>query len=193
MPHRRLTEPAVEPLTLAEVKAHLEVVASTHDTMIAALITAARQKAEGRCNRTLITSSHLKTEDCFPDAIRLPMGRVLGITEVRYRDTDGTELVLAPVGYTLDNAGGSRDGWLFPASGYDWPATWDQPSGVTVEYTAGYGPAASDVPQLIKQWMLLTIGAWFKNPEGVITGTIVATLPDQFFDSLLDQFVIQRL
>jgi uncharacterized phiE125 gp8 family phage protein len=190
MPLRRLTQPSVEPLTLAEAKAHLREVGTSEDAYITALIPVARQQAENIMRRTIITSSWVKTEDRFPAAIRLPMGRVQSITEVRYRDPDGVDLVMAPVGYTLDNSGDGRPAWLYPSADYDWPDTWDQPNGVAVTYSAGFGPTAADVPEPIKQWMLLTIGTHFAHREAVVTGTIVAALPEQFHDGLLDQFVI---
>ena len=40
-----------------------------------------------------------------------------------------------------------------------WPDCRLFPGSVQVSYTCGYG-AAVDVPQSIKAWMLLAIGAW---------------------------------
>ena len=42
-----------------------------------------------------------------------------------------------------------------------------------MSYTCGYG-AASDVPQSIKAWMLLAIGAWYENREALTSGKPVA-------------------
>ena len=59
-----------------------------------------------------------------------------------------------------------------------------------MKYTVGYGSAASNVPEGIRQAVLLTIGNWYQNRQSVVTGTIATDLPlsSQY---LLDQYKIQ--
>ena len=52
----------------------------------------------------------------------------------------------------------------------------DRIDAVECKYTVGYG-AASDVPNAIKQAILLTIGNWYANRESVIIGRITSELP----------------
>lgn len=63
---RLITPPAVEPVTLAEAKAHLRVSIPDDDTLIAVLISAARQNAENYMNRQIITATWEVTFDAFP-------------------------------------------------------------------------------------------------------------------------------
>lgn len=191
MPLRRVSGPAVEPVSLAEAKLHLRVDGTDEDALITALISAAREQAEHRTGRSLITTTWLHTEDQFPDAIRLRMTRVLSVTEVRYTDPQGADQVLAPASYTLDNASEYAN-WLYPAAGYSWPATWDQPNGVRVTYTAGFGPAAANVPESIKAWIKLTLGALYANREGGIEKA-VSELPRGFYHGLLDGYVVPEV
>jgi hypothetical protein len=80
----------------------------------------------------------------------------------------------------------STPGRVLPAYGKVWPSTLDYPGSVRVQFVAGYGDTAEDVPQCIRNWILLNIGAMHENrevltigPGGVIDLTTMA-------DSLLD-------
>ena len=52
----------------------------------------------------------------------------------------------------------------------------DRIDAVECKYTVGYG-AASDVPDAIKQAILLTIGNWYENRMSVITGKTTTEMP----------------
>ena len=59
----------------------------------------------------------------------------------------------------------STPGRVMPAYGKAWPATLDYPGSVRVQFTSGYGDTADDVPQCIKNWMLLNVANLFENRE----------------------------
>ena len=69
---KRLTEPAVEPVTLAEAKKHLRVEHDADDALITASIVAAREWCETYLDATLIHTQWQMTLDFFPVYIRLP-------------------------------------------------------------------------------------------------------------------------
>lgn len=182
-----ITAPATEPVTLAEARLHLKVDSTDDDTLISALITAARQQAEHRTGRALITQTLEKVLDAFPSDIELPMPPAIAITSVKYINTSGTEQTLDTDQYSLDKD--SEPGWLTPAYGVAWPATYSVPNAVRVRYTAGYGAAAA-VPQSIKSWMLMAIGTMYDHRATMIVGAAVSEVPRDFFAGLLDQYVI---
>jgi hypothetical protein len=66
MPIQVTSAPAVEPVSLAEAKAHLRVDVSDDDALITALIIAARQHAETITRRALVTQSWKGVFDQFP-------------------------------------------------------------------------------------------------------------------------------
>lgn len=185
---RKLTDATVEPVTLAEAKAHLNVFESSRDAYITALITAARTTAEGKLQRSLIDTTWELTLDAFPCAIPLRMPRVLSVTSVKYLDAAGVLQTLSPAAYYVDDR--SEPGWIVPAYGTTWPTTFDQVNAVTVTFRAGFGTAASDVPQPIKQWILLMVGSMFENRETEVAtpGIVVAELG--FAERLLDPYRI---
>ena len=61
---------------------------------------------------------------------------------------------------------------------------------VICRYTVGYGSSASDVPEIIKQAILLTIGNFYENRNSVIIGRIATELP-QNVKWLLDTYKVQ--
>ena len=66
MPLQLVTPPAEEPVSLAEAKQHLRVDGGDDDLLIGSLITAARQAAETKTGRQLITARWKLVLDAFP-------------------------------------------------------------------------------------------------------------------------------
>lgn len=177
-----ITAPAEEPVTLSEAKLHLRVDHSADDTLITALIVAAREQAEHKTGRVLVTQTWEQVLDAFPaDEMRLDVPPVQSITSVKYLDEAGDEQTLDGAAYSLDAA--KLPGWLFPAS--EWPATYDGANAVRVRMVCGYG-AASAVPATIKAWMLLHVGAGYRQREAFAQGAAPAELPNRYVDALLD-------
>jgi uncharacterized phiE125 gp8 family phage protein len=198
MPVQRITDATVEPVDLAAAKRHLreDLVDHDNDADIAGMITAARHSAEHRLQRTLITSTWQLTLDAFPDyctgfkdgLIRLPMGRVLSITSIKYVNDAGTLTTLAADQYLADLTGDvARIG---PAYGLSWPVARQQTAAVQVNYTAGYGPAAADVPAPIASWIKLALGDLYEQRSRSAERPAV---PMQFADGLLDPYRIWSL
>lgn len=182
-----ITAPTVEPITLAEAKAHLRVTDAGEDTLISALIAAARGYCQKETGRALLTQTWEITLDAFPSAIELPNPPVASITSVKYLDGNGIEQTLDSAAWKLDKSSDYGVGRLVPAYGYVWPATRADINAVRVRYVAGYADAAS-VPQEMKQWMLLQIGHWYEHRESINVGNITGKL--DYVDGLLDAFRI---
>jgi uncharacterized phiE125 gp8 family phage protein len=175
---KRITTPT-EPITLAEAKLHLRVDDTAEDSLITALISAARETCEDRIEGTVPVTGWRLTLDAFPDAIKLPRGPVASVESVKYIDDDGVEQTLSPLDYLVDTA--SMQGYIVPAYGKAWPETRGQINAVTVEYTAGSAAAQ----HALKAWMLLAIGEMFANREASAERPAVA---HGFADRLLDPF-----
>ena len=174
------TPPTVEPLDLAEAKAHLRVDGGDEDDLIAALIVAARQHAEAFIGRRLITQTITWKLDGFDDCA---LGRVAcafplqSVTSIKYFDTSNVEQTLSTSVYQVDTGGDDTPGRIALKDGQDWPDTACVLNAVTVLLVAGFGSAGSAVPAAIRQAMKLMIGHWFRNREQVVTGTITAEMP----------------
>jgi len=188
-----VTPPAEEPVTLTEAKNHLRVDLSDDDSLISALIVAAREHAEAITRRAFITQTLKLSMDAFPvnnGPIYVPMPPLQSVNSLKYFDTDGVEQTLTEgTDYLVDNE--SEPGRITPAPDTGWPATQNRPNAVSVEFVAGFGDA-SKVPQGIKQAILLMVGHWYENREAVtMQGNNAGELP-MAVDSLLMMHRIWR-
>jgi len=175
------TPPALEPITLAEAKAHLRVDASDEDNYIAALIQAARATIEAWEWRSHITQTWELRLDAFPSGswpIYVPRPPLQSVTSpIAYIDANGVAQSLLAAKYDVDSK--SEPGRIKPIYGEVWPTT--RPgilNAVTVTYVAGYGAAAASVPARTKHAIKLLVGLWYEQREPIVTGTISTRIPD---------------
>lgn len=164
---------------------------TTGDAQISRHIKSARQEAEKRLRRYLVTQTLDAYFDAFPDAdknnlrmIKLPP--LQSVSAITYIDTDGAEQTLDAARYQVDATGNA--GRILPAYGYDWPSTRDQMNAVKVRFIAGYG-AASAVPEPIKDWIKMRAKQKYDQPDAAIVGANISEMPRQFVHGLLDPFI----
>jgi uncharacterized phiE125 gp8 family phage protein len=160
------TAPTVEPVTLAEAKLHCRVDLTADDTLITALIVAARQYLEEAVGRSLVTRTYELTVDLTADPIPLPMPPLGAVSKVESLDTDGGVATTLTLGthYTIDTVP------VVPTVTVDVPL--GDTATIKVTYTAGYGATAATVPQLLRQALLLMVGHWYANRESVAPGDL---------------------
>jgi len=164
--------PVEEPVTVTEAKAHLRVEVAEDDALIGRLITDAREWAERHTQRSLCKQTWRLWLDAWPNdgALRLPGGKVLAVTHVKYTDSAGAEQTVNSADYTLVAKSPDRPARIVPAYGKSWPSARDVPNAVQVEYEVGYGDAA-DVPAIFKQSILLHVGWHYEHREPSTFGT----------------------
>lgn len=122
--------------------------------------------------------------DAFPSAFEITRTPASSITSLKYFDTDGVQQTLNSSLYVLDNANDFGNAYVVPAYGTDWPTARDQINAVALRYVAGYANAAA-VPESIKAWIKLQVGAMYENRE--LEGA-TQTYPLGFADRLLDRW-----
>jgi hypothetical protein len=69
----RVTEPAVNPVTLSEAKAHLRIDSDAEDSLVSSLITAATRWAEDYCDRTWCYTQWKMSTDSFYGNVGSPV------------------------------------------------------------------------------------------------------------------------
>lgn len=188
MPTIVITAPAAEPISLTEAKLQCRVDHSTDDALLGILIKAAREQAENELGRALITQTRELILDEFPEEVCVLRGApVQSLTSVKYLDTAGIEQTMDGADTLLDKD--SSPGYLYPAYGTVWPATYAVPNAVRVRFACGYGAAGSSVPESIRHWMLIAIATWYAHRESIQAGQAIS-LPDRFWHRLLDPYRI---
>lgn len=168
----QITAPAVEPVTLAEVKDHCRVEHDLDDALIEGLITAARELVEQRTGRALITQQWQWSLDAFAAVLCPPRPPLQSVDSITYVDTDGTTQTLSPTEYRVDTA--TQPGRITEAYGKTWPAIRSVTGAVQITFTAGYGDYENTVPRALRQAMLLLIGGWYENREAVAPVQLMA-------------------
>lgn len=171
-----LTQPAAEPVSLAEAKMHLRIDTSpptSHpdDLLIENMIKAARRWAEGFQNRVYVTQSWVLSMAIFPHAkyIEFPRAPLQSLISMAYYDgTLHTVSFLDPSGTPLSETDDyivdveSDPGRLCLKSGKSWPTVTRQANAVQIQFIAGYGDPAY-VPEDIKAAIMLKMTDLYEN------------------------------
>jgi uncharacterized phiE125 gp8 family phage protein len=156
------SQPATEPVSLAEAKAQLRITHGDDDAYISTLIIAARRQVEARTGLALITQGWSLWLDCWPDApvVSLGLAPVGAISDIIAYGEDGTPAVYDPSHYYLDVV--SRPGRAVLRQDRLPPLPGRKVNGIEIRFTAGFG-SASAVPQDLKQAILLCLAHWFEH------------------------------
>ena len=184
-PLYRLVEtspPAIEPLTLAEVKNFLRVDQTNDDALITALITAARLFCEGNTGRSLITRSYSLFLDRWPGvkfahrfrperrripialetcSVVLPHPPLISVAQINIYAADNSSTVFTSDNYFVDSAG--VPGRVVLTQGAVPPLPGRIANGVEIQFTTGYGTTEDTVPALLRQGMLQVIAHLYEH------------------------------
>ena len=153
------TLPAAEPVTLAQAKAWLRVESGAdEDDLIAALIPAARARAEWHTGRAFVTQGWTLWLDRPAPVIEIPLPPLQAVASVTLYAPDGSATVLGSGDYSADLAGSRL---LLNAVPLALRAT----NAVAIAFTAGYGDAA-DAPPAIAQAILQIVAALYEHRGG---------------------------
>ncbi|MFP4538722.1 MAG: head-tail connector protein [Dichotomicrobium sp.] len=161
--------PEEKPVSLDEAKQHLRILRDKEDDLIERLIATATADVEGRAGmtgRALITQSWEARFNCWPEtgkALELPYPPLKEVTSVKYLDTDGVEQTLDASVYEVDTL--AVPGEVRLAMDQSWPDIADRPGAVRVAFDAGYGAGPEDVPEPIRQAILLIVGEFYQNRD----------------------------
>jgi uncharacterized phiE125 gp8 family phage protein len=171
--------PAVEPIDRTTVVASGLKLGDQEleddEALLDLLIQASREDIEHKTGKSFITQTRQIKLDYFPncDFIELTNGPVQeeGI-EVTYFDADDAEQTLDPALYWVD----THSPIARIVIKNSWPETKQRPNAVTVEYVAGYGDEASDVPAGLRSACLIGVGWLYENRDQPVPFDLVDAL-----------------
>lgn len=160
-----ITEPTELPITLAQLKAHLQEVSDDQDEYLKELLKRSLDDAAGECSLAGGVGTYRYKTDRFPSwpqltgeekPITLPRGPAVSLTSVKYFDEDDAEQTMPSTDYWFDAASGR----IQPKT--EWPDTMPgRPGAVTVLFTAGY--TAANVPKKFVQAVLLIAANHYRH------------------------------
>ena len=188
------------PVTDNDVKIALRIPTSdsTHDTLIGTCRSAATKIVMELTQRTLTQETLKLGLDAYPygygfyDDNSLPNTEgltVTSVTHVKTYDDDDTATTVASSKYYVDLQ--SPIPRVILRTGETWDNLLRVANAIEVTYVAGYGTAASDVPQPLKTAITSLAVHYFENPEPLLKGES-ATRVSGVIESLLRPYRVSR-
>jgi len=165
---------STEPITLDEAKTHLRVDSAEDNALISRLITTARLFVEKWTHRKLMTTVMEKIYDVPSDSFSLPYPPLQEVVKIEVIDDAGVKTEVSSSIYDIDLSV-DTPGRVKLKSGCVWPDHRDFASFI-VTFKAGYGEAAADVPEILKQALFVLIGHLYENrgDEGTVKARVQA-------------------
>ena len=103
------------------------------------------------------------------------------VNGITYLDTEGAEQTLASDQYVQPRPGIARGfSRLVPALAGTWPELAPLPGAFRVEFNAGFGATAAEVPEDIAAMIYILAAWWYEQRLHVNVGNIVNALPDHY-------------
>jgi uncharacterized phiE125 gp8 family phage protein len=168
-----LTPPAVEPLSLEEARDFLRVDYTDDDALIAALIAGARMQVEAETRRALMTQSWRLVADRWPADGRIAVrpSPLQSLSAARVYDCANNAQALDVQAFVPDLGASALifAPWAVPAPGRP-------QAGIELDVVVGYGGAATDAPEPLRQAMRLLVAYWYDN-RGLTAAGEAGALP----------------
>lgn len=189
-----ITGPVKRPVSIGEVKGHALISHDRDDALIYGWIDMAVDDAQHETGgRQLITATWDEYFDrwpCVADsrgdlALKLYRAPVQSLSSVKYLDASSVQQTLDPSNYRVDIVSPRARVVIKPTAVL--PSLADQTQSVVVRYVAGYGTEPHDVPEKIRQWIILQVATRSEFREA-LGDRAPADLPRWFVDGLLDEF-----
>lgn len=150
---------------------------SGEDDYLKVLVRAVVGLAEAELSRPLLCQQWEKLIDLPADQLTLKPD-VVSVESVSLVLDDGSEIPLPSSGYRLVLQRRLVMVGAIPANAV----------AMRCVFTCGAFDAPDQVPDSIRHWVLLNVGALYENRETVVTGAVVSPLPRSITDGLLDEW-----
>lgn len=156
---RLVTPPAVEPVSLDDLKRHLRIEGDAEDVQIDTLLVVARATVEQLTGRSLLTQTWRWTLDRLPPdgRLTLPLRPVQTVSAVRIVDAAGGRTTLPGTQLVLDLA---SDPARLSITGTV-PSPGVAMGGVEIDLVTGYGSSPDQVPPMLAQAVRLLTAHWY--------------------------------
>jgi len=132
-----------------------------------------------------------------PGILMVPKPPLQSVTYIKYTDQAGTLQTWDASNYTVETDG--YEGAIYPVYNGEWPTdVRDHYKAVQIRFVAGYADSgaspvdlADNVPQELKQAILLLVGHLYENREASSQNWNISTVP-MAFDALISTYKVHR-
>jgi uncharacterized phiE125 gp8 family phage protein len=165
-------------ISVADFKTFARVFHTQDDTALVDMVLAATQVIENETRRALITRAFTYSLEAFPTdgEITLPRSPWIAVSSITYTDAAGATQTLSASAYNAFSVNGI--GRVILKASQSWPSTLgDGALDVDVNFTAGYGAAAANIPRALVHACLLQCSHMYDNRASVNIGNIVTEIP----------------
>lgn len=196
---RCVTPPTFEPITLEMARLHTRAEAAEDDALLTALISAARQQAEAVTQRIIMPSEWEITLNDLKKPFRIPLTPCSRLLSVTVEDQVLADYAPVPL-VAEDSVPNPDENPLFefvPSAQLlgetplyaSFAPLKDFPQGtIILRVACGY----DEVPEAIKQWILVRIGTLYEQRESFAVGANFNEFSRSFVDSLLDPYSLTK-
>lgn len=167
------TAPTGTAVEVTDVKSHLKITSASDDAYLTNLIDVATEMVQNYTSQLIMTQTVDLHLPYFLNRININRTPVSGITHVKYYDSSNTLQTVSSSNY-IKNLGkdDSSDqsplvATILPADNYTYPDTYPRMDAVQIRFEAG-AASASDVPETIKQAILIIIGTLYLNRTDMV-------------------------
>lgn len=173
--------PPLEPVMLAEAKAHLRVDASNEDILISSLIVTSRLHIEAALDLALIDQSWVLQLDKWPRGceVEIPISPLKAVVSVRVKDSAGVLQTVPATAYLVDLV--SRPARIV-FNGAPRPDPGVRAGGIEIAFTAGFGATGAQTPAPLRHAILQLVAHWYEHRSAVEIGAPELRIPDQISD-----------
>lgn len=172
-----INEPAIELITLSEMKEYARVLYDAEDQLLVELIKSAREWCEDFTGIAFITQQRQASYSVMPNKRELSLSRgpLQSVTQIQIfnRNAQATDFDVDNI--YVDTA--SVPGRIVLHDNVVWPPMQRAANGMVIDYVAGYGNAGSDVPAPIRLAIKQLVLHWFENRELCADGAAANRAP----------------
>lgn len=185
--YKLTVEPTIEPILLRDAKTHLRISEDVYadDAYVAALIKAVRRVCESYCEMQIMAATYEAYLPNFPNSwdsnygdldneIQIIKHPVNAISKIEYYDTANELQLLSTAQYDAFVEG--KPATIKRETSYSWPSTYTRQKAIIITFTAGY-TNPDDVPEDLKQGMMMLLGHLYENRQDVVSGISIAEVP----------------
>lgn len=169
--------PTGEPVTVDALKAHLRITHASEDVLLGELIATARQTVEREAGVACLDQGYRLVLDALPGngLVRLPVHPVGQVTAITAYDADGNASA-------VDTATTVLDGYAVPPRLLfkQRPTATRCINGIEIDFDAGFGTTAAEVPDTLKRAITLAAAHWYEFRAELAASDQPASYPAGF-------------